>query len=134
MIIHRKYGARAQKKSYMPPTVCVRDCDVHKQRNRTAIFFLFFCFVRTTFSKFTKNLRPKPICRHVFVFPGKRSCFLAHTFHFAGACFSLCKGHDHRHTQYYIIHCVSLTFELRPKQIRQNRFKNYCSFFKRGQK
>ncbi len=62
--------------------------------------FLFFSFAlsKPLFGKFAKNLRPQPICRCAFVFPGTQSCFPECILHFAGPQFSLHKGHDPWHT------------------------------------
>jgi hypothetical protein len=82
-------------------TVCVRDCDVHKQRNRTTFFFPFLLLCPNHFLKIhQKNygLHPFagvrlcfPVC--VFHFAGVYQCFLAHVFF-------LHKGHNSWHTLY----------------------------------
>ncbi len=82
-------------------TVWVRDCDVHKQRNRTAIFFSFFLLCPDHFLKIhQKKLRPVPICWHAFVIPGMHFSLYHRVFVFPGARLPLYKGHNPWHILY----------------------------------
>ncbi len=62
-------------------TECARDRDLHKQRNQTAIFLFSFTLPEPLWVKNPpKKLRPEPISRCAFVFPGACFTLCRHTF------------------------------------------------------
>ncbi len=57
-------------------TMCTRDPDLHKRKYRTSNFFVPLVLPKPLgVNNPAKNLRPKPTCRLVFVFPGSRFSF-----------------------------------------------------------